>query len=51
VKMFRCEVYFLDDHSVAHIDHIVPRARGGQNEENNLRLLCERCNESRGAAL
>ncbi len=36
---------------VGHIDHIVPRARGGQNDPENLRLLCEPCNESRGAAL
>jgi 5-methylcytosine-specific restriction endonuclease McrA len=36
---------------VGHVDHFVPRARGGQNDPENLRLLCETCNESRGAAL
>jgi 5-methylcytosine-specific restriction endonuclease McrA len=51
LKMFRCEVDFLGDYSLAHIDHLVPRARGGQNEAGNLRLLCEQCNESRGAGL
>ncbi|MGD9725277.1 MAG: HNH endonuclease [Nitrospiraceae bacterium] len=51
VKLFRRQVSFLSKYSVAHVDHILPRARGGQNHDSNLRLLCERCNESRGAAL
>ena len=36
---------------VGHVDHIIPRSRGGQNNAENLRLLCETCNESRGAAI
>ena len=32
-----------------HIDHIFPRARGGQNQDENLRLLCMTCNSSKGA--
>jgi 5-methylcytosine-specific restriction endonuclease McrA len=32
-----------------HIDHVFPRARGGQNNESNLRLLCLTCNCSKGA--
>lgn len=39
----------LSDTSVGHVDHIIPRARGGQNVPDNLRLTCEYCNESRGA--
>lgn len=31
------------------IDHIFPRARGGQNDRENLRLLCLSCNASKGA--
>jgi 5-methylcytosine-specific restriction endonuclease McrA len=27
-----------------HIDHIVPLAKGGSNEEDNLTLACARCN-------
>jgi hypothetical protein len=27
-----------------HIDHIVPLAKGGSNEESNLTLACARCN-------
>lgn len=33
----------------AHIDHILPRSRGGQNIESNLRILCHCCNMSKGA--
>lgn len=33
------------------VDHIIPRARGGQNDDENLRLLCKSCNSSRQAAL
>jgi ATP adenylyltransferase len=35
--------------AAGHVDHIVPRARGGQNDEQNLRLLCLTCNCSKGA--
>jgi 5-methylcytosine-specific restriction endonuclease McrA len=31
------------------VDHEVPRARGGQNDDSNLRLLCVTCNASKGA--
>jgi hypothetical protein len=34
-----------------HIDHIVPRARGGADDESNLRLLCAQCNVTRGARI
>lgn len=33
----------------AAIDHIFPRARGGQNDRWNLRLLCISCNAAKGA--
>lgn len=32
------------------IDHIVPIARGGQNEPGNLRELCRTCNRRKGAS-
>lgn len=32
-----------------HVDHIFPRARGGRNDDSNLRLLCMSCNSSKGA--
>lgn len=31
------------------IDHIFPRARGGQNAPENLRVVCKSCNSSKGA--
>jgi 5-methylcytosine-specific restriction endonuclease McrA len=35
--------------SKAHIDHIIPRSRGGQNNTENLRVTCMSCNCSRKA--
>ena len=31
------------------IDHIVPRSRGGTNHPDNLQLLCQACNSTKGA--
>ena len=31
------------------LDHIVPVARGGRNEDDNVQLLCPPCNQSKGA--
>lgn len=39
----------FEGESPAHVDHIVPRSRGGQNDDRNLRLLCEGCNTAKGA--
>jgi len=33
----------------AAVDHILARARGGQNDPSNLRLLCFSCNAAKGA--
>lgn len=33
----------------AAVDHIFPIARGGQGDDSNLRLLCRKCNSSKGA--
>jgi len=34
-----------------HVDHIHPWSLGGQNVEDNLRTLCERCNLGKGAKI
>lgn len=34
-----------------HIDHVIPRARGGKHLEGNLQLLCPPCNLSKGSRL
>ncbi|MGQ0483835.1 MAG: homing endonuclease associated repeat-containing protein [Hyphomicrobiales bacterium] len=33
---------------ILHVDHIVPRSRGGKTEVENLRTLCDACNLGRG---
>jgi 5-methylcytosine-specific restriction endonuclease McrA len=32
-----------------HLDHIVPLARGGRNEDDNVQITCAFCNVSKGA--
>ena len=31
------------------LDHIVPRAHGGDDKPGNLQLLCRQCNTGKGA--
>jgi len=37
------------DEGQMHIDHIIPKSKGGSDMDLNLRLLCRSCNLRRGA--
>ena len=46
---FRCELCGVPaDEQALHVDHIIPRARGGQDLRENLQALCWRCNGNKG---
>lgn len=58
-RVVRARVLERDDHTcqvawsgctvtATHVDHIVPVAHGGTDDEHNLRAACSRCNLSRG---
>ncbi len=34
----------IDSEVRLHVDHIVPRSKGGSNEMSNLQALCAECN-------
>jgi len=34
--------------TVATIDHVIPRSKGGTDEESNLVAACPRCNNAKG---
>ena len=42
---FRCELCGISaDHKALEVDHIVPRNKGGSDDESNLQSLCYSCN-------
>ena len=41
-----CKTHFEFRHF--HVDHIIPKAKGGQDREANLQLLCGHCNSIKG---
>ncbi len=45
-KGYTCN--FVDQRcSKAHVDHVFPKAKGGLDCINNLRIMCSYCNESK----
>lgn len=45
----RTRFAYRDDYSPGAVDHVFPRARGGQNDSSNLVLSCQGCNSAKGA--
>jgi 5-methylcytosine-specific restriction endonuclease McrA len=39
----------MPDEVGLQIDHIIPVAKGGKSVSSNLRVLCNKCNASKGA--
>ena len=50
---FRCQLCGAshDGNTKLHVDHKVPLAKGGSNEDDNLWTLCEDCNLGKSDAL
>lgn len=44
-----CGVAFESLGETPHIDHVVPRSRGGSNSRGNLMLVCQECNLMKGS--
>ena len=42
------EIIYLIKNGNFHIDHKIPKAKGGQDTDNNLQLLCGHCNSVKG---
>jgi hypothetical protein len=39
------------DFTQVEIDHLIPRSKGGSDDDNNLRAACRRCNNLKGMTL
>jgi 5-methylcytosine-specific restriction endonuclease McrA len=46
-----CAACGCADPASLEIDHVVPRASGGDNAPENLQVLCTACNKAKGAAI
>ena len=40
----RCKYHYYLFNDL-EVDHIIPRANGGQDDDKNLQLLCDNCNK------
>ena len=50
-----CNTWMNFDHAQLpnspELDHIIPFAEGGTNDEQNLRIICRSCNQKRGGSV
>ncbi len=54
-KIVRDRILFRDKYKCANcettklleIDHIIPLSRGGREDENNMQILCRKCNRKK----
>lgn len=50
---YTCQICgkYMPDEVGLHIDHIIPIVKGGKSIPSNLRVLCSKCNGSKGAKI
>lgn len=50
---YTCQICgkYMPDEVGLHIDHIIPVVKGGKSIPSNLRVLCSKCNGSKGAKI
>lgn len=48
---YTCQICgkYMPDEVGLHIDHIIPVSKGGKSIPSNLRVLCSKCNGSKGS--
>ena len=49
IQRGKCVACGCDIRKLAHMDHIMPLARGGANTDDNIQLLCQPCNNTKHA--
>lgn len=47
-KGFHVDAFIKDHDMLLTVDHIIPRSKGGENNQKNLQPMCELCNITKG---
>lgn len=47
-KGFHVDAFIKDHNLLLTVDHIIPRSKGGENNQKNLQPMCEKCNGTKG---
>ena len=47
----KCSGVLPDDPKLCHVDHIIPRSKGGSDEISNLQVACAKCNIFKGSSI